>query len=206
MRIPNFEDKLAALLKKHGLTQAALAEKLNISANHVSRVKRGDDEVSEKFLRKLCGAFNISIEEFIGSSAPSSDYFPVPLREAGGSMGGGHYQGSRRILSYISLRRDFLLTKTSNLDHLSFIHAAGDSMFPTIPPDAAVLIDEGQIEPINGKIFYVLLNDALLIKRLEVRDGRVIALLSDNGDRREVLAEDDSLQILGKAILQQTLL
>lgn len=206
MLVPNFGDKLEDQLKKQGLTQAALAEKLGISANHVSRVKTGGDDVSEKFMRKLCVALGVSLEEFIGGAAQASDYFPVPLREAGGGMGGGYHQGSRRILSYISLRRDFLLTKTSNLDHLSFIHAAGDSMFPTIPPDAAVLIDEGQIEPINGRIFYVMLNDALLIKRLEVRNGKVVALLSDNGDRRDELAEDDSFQILGKAILQQTLL
>lgn len=206
MRVPNFSSRLEEQIRLNGITQAALAEKLNITANHLSRVKTGGDEVPEKFIRKLCEVLGITVNEFIGAAAPENEYFPVPLREAGGGMGGGYHSGSKRIQSYISLRRDFLLTKTSNPEALSFIHASGESMFPTIPPDAAVLIDESQIEPVNGKIFYVMLNNVFLIKRLEVREGKTIALISDNGSKREELAEDDNFQILGKAILQQTLL
>lgn len=206
MQVPNFGERLDELLKARGMTQAILAEKMGIHPNHISRVKTGKGEIPEKFMRKLCNALNIPVEEFVGGNSQSLEYYPVPLREAGGGMGGGYHTGSKRVQSYVSLRRDFLLTKTSNLEALSFIHASGESMFPTIPPDAAVLIDESQVDPVNGKIFYVLLNDSYLIKRLEVREGGVIALISDNGNRRDELADDDSFQILGRAILQQTLL
>lgn len=205
MKIPNFATRLEAELKARGMTQEMLAEKAKVSGRHVSRMKKEDD-ISEVYLRKICKALDMDIFDFINDMPLKDSYFPVPIREAGGGMGGGYLSGSKKITSYISLRRDFLLSKTGNIDALSFIHASGESMAPTIPNDAVVLIDESQTEPINNKIFYIMFNNAFLIKRLEVKDGKVIALISDNGRKREELGAQDNFEILGKAILQQTLL
>lgn len=207
MNIPNFSHKLEAILKEKNWKQADLAEKMGITPRHLSKVKNGGDEIAEVFLKKICSALELSLDYFTESQVDrSTDYFSVPFREAGGGMGGGYFSASRKVVSYISLRRDFLLSKTSNLEALSFIHASGDSMSPTIPPDAIVLIDESQIEPINNKIFYIMFNNCFFIKRLEVKNGYVTALLSDNGNRREEIGAQDNIEILGKAILQQTLL
>lgn len=205
MKINNFSEKLEAILRKKGLSQAELAQKIGKTARHLSRVKQEGD-VSEKMLRAICSGLEIPVSYFIHELSPQEqdDYYPVPFREAGGSMGGGYNIGSRRIQSHISLRRDFLRRKTNNLEKLSFIHASGDSMFPSIPTDAAVLIDEGQLEPVHNKIFYILFNGEYFIKRLEVREGVVTAIISDNGNKRIEISESDNLQILGRAILQQS--
>lgn len=203
MKIHNFSGKLERLLKARGMTQAQLADKAAVTERHISRVKNAE-EVPEPFLKKICAALNVDLSEFGDLSVYNGDYFAVPFREAGGAMGEGCFIGSKKIISHISLRRDFLLTKTSNLEALSFIHAAGESMSPTIPPDAAVLIDESQKEPINHKIYYIMLNGLYLIKRLEVKNGRTTAIISDNNfEKREILA-DDHFEILGRAILQQS--
>lgn len=202
-----FAERLDTILRERRITQDKLGDIANVSPRHISRVKTGNATLTDDMLQKLASALDVPVAYFTGiQDSLAEQYFPVPLREAAVGMGGGAQVGSRRIVSYISLRKDFLLTKTSNLEALSFIHASGESMYPTIPPDAAVLIDESQREPVNKKIFYVMLNGALLIKRLEVREGRTVALISDNGEVREELGEQDQLEILGRALLQQTLL
>lgn len=207
MIVPNFANKLERTLKQRELTQNAFAEMVGISPRHLSKVKTGGDEVSEITLKKICAALGMSIKEFMDEEAyPENEYFPVPFRETGGSMGGGSYNNSKKIISYISLRRDFLRSKTNSLESLSFINAFGESMSPTIPPDAIVLIDESQKEPVNGRIFYVMLNDIYLIKRLEVKEGKAVALISDNGNLRDIIGPQDTFEILGRAILQQTML
>lgn len=207
MKIENFSEKLEAILRRRGMTQAQLAELAQVTERHISRVKK-EEEIPEIFMKKICNALEINLSEFTDNPALGSydDYYPVPFREAGGAMGGGYHIGSRKIISHISLRRDFLLTKTNNLEALSFIHASGESMSPTIPPDAAVLIDESQKEPMNNKIYYVMLNGLYFIKRVEVKEGRVMSIISDNGLIKTEIAADDCFEILGRAILQQSAL
>jgi SOS-response transcriptional repressor LexA len=206
MHIENFSQKLESILSEKKLSQTALANMMGVTARHLSRVKKSED-IPEKFFEKLCSALNISPRYFAQGIEPElnqGDYYPVPFRDAGGGMGGGYSIASRQTVSHISLRRDFLRRKTNNLEKLSFIHASGDSMSPTIPTDAAVLIDEGQTEPINNKIFFVMLNGEYYIKRLEVEEGEVVALISDNSDYPKiVLTEFDYVEILGRALLQQ---
>lgn len=207
MRIPNFAEKLEGALKERGLTQAAFADLAGFTPRYMSRVKTGGDEIPEVTVKKICAALGMSPAEFLQDTEQQGwDYIPVPFREAAGGMGGGSHVGSKRIISYISLKRDFLRTKTNSPESLSYISAEGESMFPTIPHGAMVLIDESQTEPINNKVFYILLNNEYLIKRLETDKGRAIAIISDNGKVRQELGPDDNLQILGMAIMQQTML
>lgn len=208
MLIPQFADRLEAILKEQGMTQAQLADKAGYTARHLSVTKNSGGEISEKMFNRICGALGMAPSEFLQDSANKieDDYFPVPYREASGGMGGGSFVGSKKVKSFISLQRSFLFSKTNSLESLSFINAFGESMAPTIPPDAIVLIDESQREPVNGKIFFVMLNDVYLIKRIEVKDGKVVALLSDNGNKRYEIGQQETLQVLGRAILQQTLL
>lgn len=207
MKIVNFAEKLEKVLKEHGLKQVQLARLIGQTPKNISRLKKEDD-IPEKFIAKLCSALKLPDDYFSNnrnaSGTKPDDYFQVPFREAEGGMGGGCHVGSRKIFSHISLSKSFLLQKTNNLDKLSFIHASGDSMYPTIVPDAAVLIDESQIKPINNRIYYIMLNNCYYIKRLEVKDEQVIAIISDNGNKREELTEADRLEIFGRAILQQS--
>lgn len=203
MKIDRFEEKLDRLLKARGLKQAQLAEMADITPRHLSRTKKSGD-IPEVFLKKICAALNISPLEFTGLDQRGEEFVPVPFREASSGMGAGSVESSKRILSHISLRKSFLLTKTSHPEALSFIRAVGESMSPTIPPDAIVLIDESQTEPINNKIYFIQLNGELLIKRLEVREGRVRAIISDNGFIKTPIDQDDAMEVLGRAIFQYT--
>lgn len=203
MKIENFGEKLDKILKERGLKQVQLAEMADITERHLSRMKK-NTEIPEIFLKKICTALNLSQLEFLNLGQSNEEFVPDPFRAASGGMGGGSYENSRRVLSHISLRKSFLLTMTNHPEAVSFIRAIGESMSPTIPPDAIVLIDESQIDPINNKIYYILLNDELLIKRLEVKNGYVRSIISDNGYTKVDIADDDNLEIIGRAIFQYT--
>ena len=203
MILPDFPQKLDALLQKKGILQKELAAMCKISDRHLSRVKRDMEHVvPDKILQAICTALDTPISYFWKDAVADAEYFPVPYRDAGGGMGGGYAVGSRRVNSYLSIRTDYLRHRTNNLDKLSFVHASGESMLPTIPADTSVLIDEGQTEPVNNKIFYIMLNGEYFIKRLEVNDGSITAIISDNGNARYIVTAQDTVEVLGRAILQ----
>lgn len=131
-------------------------------------------------------------------------YFPVPICAAVASMGGGSFENSKRVTSYISFKEDFLYKKTRNLNNLVFILTSGTSMSPTIAENAMVLVDLGQKEPLNNKVFYVMHNNMTFVKRVEVREGKPTALISDNGGEPVPIEEQDSFEIIGRVLLQQS--
>lgn len=61
--------------KDKNITQEVLAEKLNVSVAFLSRVERGNTEISLKRVSELCGLLDVT-EGYIlnGTSAISKDY------------------------------------------------------------------------------------------------------------------------------------
>lgn len=60
--------RLRELRKSAGLTQAALAEKADLSVDFIGRVERGVCLPSLLRLEMLAKALNVSVKEFFGSS------------------------------------------------------------------------------------------------------------------------------------------
>lgn len=62
--------RIAEMRRAHKLTQEALAEKLNVTAKHISHVERGCASLSVKALTELSRIFDCSIDYIIfGASA-----------------------------------------------------------------------------------------------------------------------------------------
>lgn len=60
-----FNEKLVLLRKRHGYSQEALAEKLGVSRQAVSRWESGDTTPEMSLLIKICAAFNVSADYLI---------------------------------------------------------------------------------------------------------------------------------------------
>lgn len=195
-----FSEKLDEALRKKGMTQKRLAENIGWSDRHLSRLKKGSIKYEQ--IKTIADTLGLDIGFFIGQNSEDEGYFKVPFRKARGAMGGGCASGSRQVVSHMSFKFDWLMTKTTNPENLSIIRAVGESMLPTISPDSMVLIDEGQIDPVNGKIFYLMLNDEYYLKRIQSSSGHVKAIISDNGGELLEILESDRLEILGRAIIQ----
>lgn len=68
----NLEKKLAKLRKEAGMSQAELAEKLEVSRQAVSRWESGDSKPSIENLRALCNLHNIQLDLLLDESKETS--------------------------------------------------------------------------------------------------------------------------------------
>jgi transcriptional regulator with XRE-family HTH domain len=187
---------------KPGVTQTSIADRLNVHRGTITRWLNGERRESQKNIDELLAymeALGIDPGPYLGTGKESA-YLHVPWLEAEASMGGGSTVVSKKIISHLAFRADWLLQKGSS-KKMAVINAEGVSMEPTIADGSVVLINEAQTyPPIDGKIYFVCRGTELFLKRLKVKDERVIALISDNGSKEETLATEDHFEILGRAI------
>lgn len=127
-------------------------------------------------------------------------YYQVPWLEARASMGGGSLEVSKEVKSYLSFRRDWLLSR-GGIGNLVVVSVQGDSMSPTIPDGSVVLINESSGgPPVGGKVYLVCYRDELFIKRLKVKDGRAVAMVSDFDGSEVPIKKSEYFNIIGRAI------
>lgn len=127
-------------------------------------------------------------------------YYQVPWLEARASMGGGSLEVSKEVKSYLSFRRDWLLSK-GPIGNMVVVSVQGDSMSPAIPDGSVVLINEAvAAPPVNGKIYLVCYRDELFIKRLKVKEGRAVSVVSDFDGSEVVIKNSEYFNIIGRAI------
>lgn len=79
-----------------------------------------------------------------------------------------------------------------NPKNAEFIVAEGDSMFPTIQDGDMMLLDRGYGQVINGKIYVLVVNGLVVVKRVSLLAFGGLMLISDN-DRYapETVARDE---------------
>lgn len=137
--------------------------------------------------------------QFYPDITDDTDYYQVPWLEACASMGGGSLEVSREVKSYLSFRRDWLLSK-GNVNRMVAISVEGDSMSPTVPDGSVVLINDAATIPVNNKIYFVCYKEEIFLKRLKVKDGKVEALISDCDASEIKIKKGEYFNIIGRAI------
>ena len=78
-------------------------------------------------------------------------------------------------------------------------------MEPTIPDGATILVDSSRIEPLDGKIYVIRIDDRLWIKRVQWILGGGLRLISDNRiysdiDISKADLEHADVQICGQVV------
>lgn len=63
-----FGKNLKKLRTSHGLTQAQLADKLNVSTSTIGMYEQGRREPDTAMLKKICNEFKVSIDSLVGNS------------------------------------------------------------------------------------------------------------------------------------------
>lgn len=81
----------------------------------------------------------------------------------------------------IAFRLDWLHEIGLAPNDAGLLTAAGDSMFPTIPDGALMLVDRRKDQPIrSGYIYVIVLAGEVLVKRVSRNVDQTIDLISDN--------------------------
>lgn len=95
------------------------------------------------------------------------------------AAGPGLVVSSEEIEETLAFRRDWLRRIGANPAASGLITAKGDSMDPTIPSGALMLVDTSDVEPTDGCIYVIARDGTLVVKRVQrLRLG--VQLISDN--------------------------
>ena len=190
--------QIRRLREQHGWDQEKLAGKLNTSRVSISRYESGLRKANQDTLFDLADIFNVSINEFFPRPENIKPISPnikkVPI--LGQIACGDPITAEENIEEYRETVADMLPS-----GNLFYLKAKGESMSPTIPDGAYVLIRE-QPTVEDGEIAAVLVNGdtEATLKRVR-RQHNVSMLLPDNSEFEPiVLSEDYPGRIIGKAI------
>lgn len=205
--------RLKMLRERLGFNQANFADKLGIARSSISRMEQGERPPSAELLFGLVCDFDVDLKDLLCGVAAShtlvvdaieaaaqvrpviraaadtlddlpqqglsDDYLAVPLVNGKVAAGPGGVVWNQ-VESLVWVYRPALGRK----HRLIAVRVGGDSMEPTIPNKAIVIVDLDQWQPNGGRRHIWALRTAegdTQIKRLQLVDERLV-LVSDNVD------------------------
>lgn len=189
---------LNELLKLKRKTQADVIRETGFAEATVRSWFNGEKYPRLDKIQALADYFNVPrsriTEEQIEGMLKVSQLVPIPI--IGDIACGDPITAEENIQGYRDEVADTLPT-----GDLFYLHCKGDSMAPTIPNNAYVLIRQQQnVE--DGEIAAVLVNGdtEATLKRIK-RQGDIVLLIPDNNEYPPyIVTEDNPARILGKAI------
>lgn len=111
----------------------------------------------------------------------ANDYDFIPRYNVRAAAGAGANHEHELVEKHLAFRSDWLRAKGLRAKDLKVIVASGESMEPRIQDGDILLVDVSDREPIkNDKVYAVLYEDAVRVKRLYRRFDGTLILHSDN--------------------------
>lgn len=160
-------------------------------------------------MRALAAALRRPIEWFFGQEEfdlgtnLSPELVLIPRYDVRASAGLGALVPSEEIADYLAFRRDWLSRIGVSPENSILAELAGDSMEPTIPDGALILINTAVHRVMNGFIYAIRRGDELLVKRVQIRVDGTVVLIPDNPryDREEFSADRAvDLHVVGQVV------
>lgn len=164
-----------------------------IAKSTIGNYERGDRVPDADMIVRYCAASGASADWLLNGAgemlrkaddrlpATSSSFAYLPFYEdVEAAAGAGAAVISDAAHSVIGFARDLLRDSGASPQNCTVIRARGDSMQPTIPDGALLVVDHSQREIVNGYITVIGIADDLLVKRVRRRMDGMIDLISDN--------------------------
>ncbi len=207
-------ERITYAISKCGKKASVLAAESGLSPARISQLAQGDGSLKAENLFLFARATGFSAQwlaegtgDMHASGGLEESHVMIPQFTAKGAAGAGHTNHHVEIRGGLMFKRDWLARMGLKEQNLKVIYSTGMSMFPTIADEDVLLIDEGQREPLNGRIYAIQRPDGdISIKRLvqTLTNGWIIR--SDNEDKRaypdETATDTDigHLLIIGRAV------
>lgn len=214
MKTPNLYNRVDRHITRNKMNQEEFAQILGVTRTHLNGVMTGGRNLSPKLAKKIAKELKCRVSDLFSDVEEPSAYIKfdnkpsefgmdvlyvqIPFLTAEASMGGGSCVTSKDVKSFLSFRKDWLISK-GNPQTMAVIRAFGESMGETIPDGAVVLIDEGQQTMINNGIYFVCFNKDIFIKRVVIRDKKYYLKSDANGHETEV-TKADYFEIIGRCL------
>lgn len=112
---------------------------------------------------------------------PDDDYALIPAFDIEVSAGHGMVcLGQAKATKHLAFRKRWMTARGLNVESLAALFTKGDSMTPTIPESAVVIINRDKTKALDGKVYVIRIADRHYVKRTQwLLDGG-LRLISDN--------------------------
>ena len=189
--------------KLNKLTQADLANKLDVAPTAISAWEVGRNKPLMDKIEQMSTLFNVKKSDLLGDEIDTPTNL-VPISRAsivnipilGTIKCGQPILAEDNITGYREELSDRLPS-----GNLFYLKSQGDSMLPTIPEGSLVLIRE-QPTVEYGEVAAVLVNGdtEATLKRVK-KQGDIVMLIADNPDYPPyIITDDNPARIIGKAV------
>ena len=131
----------------------------------------------------------------VSSNPPKPHFINIPVYdEVFASAGNGRFN-EECVSFYYSVERSLLKScfKLSNCENLAFLRVSGDSMTPTLPPNARLLA-QTRTDFKEGQIVLARLDDDLFVKRLHKQPH--LKLVSDNEKYEPIILQGKDYELI----------
>lgn len=209
-------ERFLPMIKMHGGTKAAVAEKLGITRQYMQAFA-GDKptkNIGDKLARHIEKTFGYPegyLDATIVNSVEDEDgSVLIPLLDVRGSMGPGAVMNvDDEVIRLIRLSKAWIREKTRgvSLNSLKLITGKGDSMSPTFEDGSALLVDQSAVEINVDGVYVIDRNGELFIKRMQRKPSGGFIMISDNPKFMPQVIEGNDLQflrVLGRVLFEIT--
>lgn len=207
-----WNDRLKSRMKARKTTQEDLAAILDISQSSVGHYVSGRRNPRKNVLEKIADELEVSMDWLLGKTnlppIDKRDFFPVPvLSAAKAAQSLRQLEGGDMELTPISTK--WISTQGYKSEELCVCYVEDDAMAPKLNIGDKVVIDRDCRDISNGKVFALLVNNTLHLRRaVQGLSGASWTLSCDNKEnpmyRDEVfLLEgiEDSIKVIGRVVL-----
>ncbi|MFT8558102.1 LexA family protein [Liquorilactobacillus hordei] len=191
-------DNIKKLMERHSVERAKMANDLNVKYTTLTDWINGNTYPRIGSIEKIANYFNVEKSDLIerkpDNIIPITKTVKIPL--LGDIACGDPILAEENIEEYIDEPVNYLPSGTC-----FYLRAKGDSMKPTIPNGAKVLIRQ-QPDVEDDEIAAVLMTDSneATLKRIKRADGTMF-LMPDNPEYSPILVnKDNPARILGKVV------
>jgi phage repressor protein C with HTH and peptisase S24 domain len=195
------------LAKICGLAQSTIADlerNRNTGSSKIAVIAKALD-VSALWLSEGKGAKQNANNQINQELVEYSNTVQIKLLAATASMGNGtEIEGSEVVVDVLRLKKDWVDKNIhpTNIKNLSFIHAIGSSMSPTLNDGDILLVDSG-IKTITSDCIYVLeAHNRLFVKSVRQTLNGQYEIYSDNPSVKtvDILNGDHEVTVLGRVV------
>lgn len=219
--MPTMYDRIRRLRKGADLTQDALADKIGVASDTISRWENGKRQPRSGDIAKLASVLNTSVSYILGETEdatpapanvpanPTAGIIRVPLFSMGTAAscgaGNGLYGVSPESTEFIFVDEG-VLSSYDDLRKPFAIHTEGDSMTGAGIVDGSVVVVNPADEVLNGSAALVSYNDRWYIKWVVFNPDKSIELRSANSNYAPIridaeYANDPTwFRIIGKVV------
>ncbi|MCB1477687.1 MAG: helix-turn-helix transcriptional regulator [Rhodobiaceae bacterium] len=197
-----FRDLLRQVVDEAGGNQTYATVK-NISVATLNNWLRGVSEPKFSVAVSLLGEekARMMLAQSQNAKNDIQEFALIPRHEISASAGPGLIPVEDGEVELLAFRRDWLSSMGVNPSNAVLVGATGDSMEPTVPDGALMLLDTSEKHLRNGWICAIVRGGELLVKRIQRRTDGTVILISDNEIYEpETIAEDrlNDLRVAGR--------